>query len=279
MSTHTDDKSPLPDRAQMATRMMASWLDSLITVLESMTGYRPKAESHASPSNEVKDGLAWRAQSLNLLEEPSFWIGAPAESWAGLSRLTLAALGVNAPTDHDIQSTCRDLMAQTSSIVASQLTCQFGKEISGGDSIPNSQPNRDGALVFSWSLDAGLASVEGAAVWSEALLRRCADFTVQQAAVKAGSAEATPASSSETVEFGGRTLDSIPRLDLRVNFILGRTTLPLRDVFKLTVGSVIELDRSVVDPVDVVIRNRVLARGHVVVVDGNYGLKILSHQQ
>jgi len=62
---------------------------------------------------------------------------------------------------------------------------------------------------------------------------------------------------------------------LRVEFRLGRTTLLLREIFKLNVGSVIELDHSAIEPAEVVIDGRVLARGQVVVVNGNYGLKIL----
>jgi flagellar motor switch protein FliN/FliY len=36
----------------------------------------------------------------------------------------------------------------------------------------------------------------------------------------------------------------------------------------------VELDRAVTEPVDVVVNNRVIARGEVVVVDGNYGVRI-----
>jgi len=278
MNTRTGGRPTPPDSAQMATQMMASWVDALITVLESMTGNRPRVESQALPANEVKEGLAWRGQSLSIQEGPSFWIGAPADSWSDLGRSILAALGVAEATDKDIGSTCRDLMAQTSSIVAGQLASQFSQEIAGGDSIPDSQPNFEGAFASSWSLDAGPMSIEGTAVWSETFLRRCSGLMVPQTDAAAASEEATPASSGETAQFGGRTVDSLPRLDLKVKFILGRTVLPLRDVFKLNVGSVIELDHSAVEPADVVIHDRVLAHGQVVVVNGNYGLKILSHQ-
>jgi flagellar motor switch protein FliN/FliY len=50
--------------------------------------------------------------------------------------------------------------------------------------------------------------------------------------------------------------------------------VPLKEVLKLTAGSVIELDRSLDDSVDVVVNDRVVARGELVVVDGNYGIRI-----
>jgi flagellar motor switch protein FliN/FliY len=262
----------------MATQAMAAWVDAIVTVLESVTGQRPTVEFRASPPNQSSKGLDWWGQSLSMQKEPSFWIGAPAQSWADLGRLTLAALGVQEATDNDITSTCRDLMAQTNSIVASQLARHFGIQITGGDANPGSQPNPDGTMAFVWSLDAGTTFIEGAAVWSETLLHHCSGFMVDSAAVKTGPAEAIGTSSGVALQFDGRTVDSVPRLDLKVKFILGRTTLPLREVFKLNVASVIELDHSAIEPADVVIRDRVLARGQVVVVNGNYGLKILPHQ-
>jgi flagellar motor switch protein FliN/FliY len=48
----------------------------------------------------------------------------------------------------------------------------------------------------------------------------------------------------------------------------------LRDVLKLTSGSIVELDRTISEPVDLVINDRTIARGEVVVVEGNYGIRI-----
>lgn len=63
-------------------------------------------------------------------------------------------------------------------------------------------------------------------------------------------------------------------MDLQVSISLGRAELPLQDVLRLTTGSIIELNRSVGDPVDVVVNERVVARGEVVVVNGNYGVRV-----
>jgi flagellar motor switch protein FliN/FliY len=61
-------------------------------------------------------------------------------------------------------------------------------------------------------------------------------------------------------------------LDLSVSF--GETVLPLQDVLKLASGSIVELNRSAADPVDLLVNNSVIARGEVVVVDGNYGVRV-----
>jgi flagellar motor switch protein FliN/FliY len=48
----------------------------------------------------------------------------------------------------------------------------------------------------------------------------------------------------------------------------------MKEVLKLTTGSIVELDRDVNDPVEVLVNQRLIARGEVVVVEGNYGVKI-----
>lgn len=62
--------------------------------------------------------------------------------------------------------------------------------------------------------------------------------------------------------------------ELPVRISLAKTTVPLRDILKLTTGSVLELNRSLDEPVDVVVNNRVVAQGEIVVVEGNYGIRI-----
>jgi len=65
-------------------------------------------------------------------------------------------------------------------------------------------------------------------------------------------------------------------IDLPVVVRFGRTEMPIRSLTKLGPGSVIELGRSPDDPVDVLVGDRVVARGEVVIVGGNYGVRILQ---
>jgi flagellar motor switch protein FliN len=61
---------------------------------------------------------------------------------------------------------------------------------------------------------------------------------------------------------------------LPIRVLLGRTQLCLRDVAQLGNGSVVELDCSPNDPVEVIVNDKVIAHGEVVVVGGNYGVRI-----
>jgi len=63
-------------------------------------------------------------------------------------------------------------------------------------------------------------------------------------------------------------------LPLVVRF--GRTVMPLRAIADLAPGAVIDMGRSPEEPVDVLVGDRLIARGEVVVVGGNYGVRITA---
>jgi flagellar motor switch protein FliN len=61
---------------------------------------------------------------------------------------------------------------------------------------------------------------------------------------------------------------------LPIRVLLGRTQLCLRDIAQLGNGAVVELDCSPDDPVEIIVNGRIIAHGEVVVVSGNYGVRI-----
>lgn len=65
-------------------------------------------------------------------------------------------------------------------------------------------------------------------------------------------------------------------LDVELNVLLrfGQRQLTLREVLDLKCGSVVELDRRVDEPVELLLDGRVIARGEAAIVDGNYGLRV-----
>jgi flagellar motor switch protein FliN len=71
-----------------------------------------------------------------------------------------------------------------------------------------------------------------------------------------------------------RTLDVILDIDLPLIVRFGRTTMPLKALTALAPGSVVDLGRSPDEPVEVLVSNRVVAKGEVVIVAGNYGVRI-----
>jgi len=69
-------------------------------------------------------------------------------------------------------------------------------------------------------------------------------------------------------------LDLLLDVPLAVNLRFGQRRMILREILQLASGSVIELDRQAKDEVDLLLDDRLIARGQVVVVDGCYGLRV-----
>lgn len=68
--------------------------------------------------------------------------------------------------------------------------------------------------------------------------------------------------------------DLAPVFDVPVNIsaVLGKSTMSVAQLLKLTSGSVLELDRKVGEAIDIYVNNRLVARGEVVIVDDRLGV-------
>lgn len=73
---------------------------------------------------------------------------------------------------------------------------------------------------------------------------------------------------------GASGLDLILDVPLKVTVELGRTRMQIRDVLELGKGSVVELDKLAGEPVDLLVNGKLIARGEVVVIDENFGIRV-----
>lgn len=71
-----------------------------------------------------------------------------------------------------------------------------------------------------------------------------------------------------------KNLDLLLDIPLELRVQLGKTDLPLKQVLDLAKGSIIELDRVAGEPVDLLANDRLVARGEVVVIEDNFGIRI-----
>jgi flagellar motor switch protein FliN len=85
-------------------------------------------------------------------------------------------------------------------------------------------------------------------------------------------------SSTATDTGESMNLDLVMDVELNVTLRFGQRQLTLREVLELTTGSVIELDRQIEEPVELLLDGKVIARGEAVVIDGNYGVRVLEVQ-
>jgi flagellar motor switch protein FliN/FliY len=89
--------------------------------------------------------------------------------------------------------------------------------------------------------------------------------------------DATPDATSAAAKPSAGAAQAAPLLmgvKLPIRVLLGRTQLCLREIAQLGSGAVVELDCSPDDPVEIIVNGRVIAHGEVVVVSGNYGVRI-----
>jgi flagellar motor switch protein FliN/FliY len=98
--------------------------------------------------------------------------------------------------------------------------------------------------------------------------------TAEATTVRPVQFSALGSSSKMATPLGIPSFDILLDVPLRVTVELGRTRMPVKDVLALQHGSVIELDRMAGEPVDVLVNDRLIARGEVVVIEDRFGIRI-----
>lgn len=73
-----------------------------------------------------------------------------------------------------------------------------------------------------------------------------------------------------------RNIDFLLDIPVSVTVELGRTKLLLKDLLKLGEGAILELDKFEGEPVDILVNNKLIAKGEVVIVNERFGVKIID---
>ncbi|MDN5346777.1 MAG: flagellar motor switch protein FliN [Clostridia bacterium] len=71
-----------------------------------------------------------------------------------------------------------------------------------------------------------------------------------------------------------RNLDLILDVPLDISVVLGETDKPIRDILELAPGAIVELERNADEPVEILVNGTLIARGEVVIVNENFGVRI-----
>jgi len=78
------------------------------------------------------------------------------------------------------------------------------------------------------------------------------------------------------ISIPGANIDLILDVPLHVSVVLGKCRRSIKDVITMGVGSVVELDRMVEDQVDILVNGTLIAKGEIVVVNENFGVRLTS---
>ncbi|MEV5001607.1 flagellar motor switch protein FliN [Nocardioides sp. LML1-1-1.1] len=118
--------------------------------------------------------------------------------------------------------------------------------------------------------------IAGAVLVPAATLAGAREPITAEDVVEAPAAEEpfVPAFASAPTPVVPRGLELLHGVDMEVTVELGRTRMTVRDLLALTPGAVLELDRAAGSPADLLVNGRLVARGEVVVVDEDFGLRV-----
>lgn len=83
-----------------------------------------------------------------------------------------------------------------------------------------------------------------------------------------------PASTAESNTIQDAHLEVVMDLPVTITLEVGRTRLSLRDLLRISPGSVVKLDRNASDPMDMLVNGKLVARGEVVMVGQQYGIRV-----
>ncbi|PWU01387.1 MAG: flagellar motor switch protein FliN [Terriglobia bacterium] len=262
-----------------ARPILGAWADSLAQVLESMTDQRPAVDWCVLPAQEAipaDEDILWWTQGFHHKTEAEAWVATSRQTWEYAGTLTLKAAGLETSSPEEVKNTWLEILGQWLSALARALTSHAGSEVAcqaGAEQAPSERPAEwisvtlcfgetrlsPIAVAFSPELDAIFHTPPSSAEDST-------ETGYSEALVHSTESAGTPANS--------RTMDLLLDVELPVSISFGKTQLPLKDVLRLTTGSIVELNRGVGEQVEVLVNHCLVARGEVVVVEGNYGVRI-----
>lgn len=265
----------------IARWLAEEWSTALSSALFAMTGEH--AEACAGPRLQAPpEGLGWQ-ENLTIAEGARILVRLPEAVWKSVGAGILQAAGLESADDASSKDAFLEIVRQSLSQIATRVGNRSGVEVElrGGREVTSYSQGfqwQEVSLAFGGALPPcaiGISPELEAALTSE---EREAQSEAAAAAVSAP-ANAGPLdqlASTAPVPRNSKTLDLLLEVDLPIGVSFGRTQMRLKEALKLTTGSIVELNRSVTDPVEIIVNNCVIARGEVVVVDGNYGVRILE---
>jgi flagellar motor switch protein FliN/FliY len=184
------------------------------------------------------------------------------------------------------------ILATLDGVVRGAIAVVLGGELSEALRAGGLDADTDLAVVVEPALRAA-ATTLGPVVLGASRVLDTADATTE--IMRSGRASAVPLTAGDAVRGvlllavgrrvtdvrgGGdrpdRGLELLHHVEMELAVELGRTKMAVRDLLRLSPGAVVELDRPAGGPADVLVNGRLIARGEVVVVDEDYGIRITA---
>lgn len=274
------EKTSASAREETERALVGGWTGALAEVFESMADRKPAVSWQAAAAPASDAALLWWEQPFHLLPASSVWVAASQAAWEQAGAMTLRAAGLETVEATEARSTWLEILSQSlvgmaramGSLLGSEVTCEAGAERA---------PAEAELRWFTVTLEFPDGPLEPLFLACPASLLATLAAPPDRAEVEAAAGAYSggpPAGNTVHPDAApphhSRTMDLLLDIDLPVSISFGKAKLPMKDVLKLTTGSIVELNRGVDEPVEVLVNQCLIARGEVVVVDGNYGVRI-----
>jgi flagellar motor switch protein FliN/FliY len=252
--------------------LASEFANDLARAIEAMTGEQPGLKLTGAASLPLAEWALW-GQKFNT-SDGTAWLAAAPATWISLGSRTLRAAGIEDDDPATARSTFTEVLGQAFSMLARAMSGRTGREWSCTE---GREYNEQAPAAALWS-SIDLVFPDGS---SERLLVSFDDAVLAAISGGAPRSQASPPPNTAVRQVisapqapKSKTLDLLLDVELPVSVSFGRAQLPLKDVIKLTTGSIVELNRTLAEPVEVIVNNCVIARGEVVVIEGNFGVRI-----
>jgi flagellar motor switch protein FliN len=283
MNSPTHGQTRLDDDPKVR-QVVDAWAEGLAQVVESMADQKPEVgwRAAAGPLADIggpagpgaESEILWWEQPFQRIPAAAVWIGTPRAAWEYTGALTLRAAGLETIEPGEARNTWLEILGQSLAVMARAIGAQVGREVNcdpGVERAPVPEASHWGLLTLSLP-EATLAPL--IFTFSPALRELIATPAEPGEEAPAQTEPGTVAPVQPEAAANSRTMELLLDVDLPVSVSFGKAQLPLKDVLKLTTGSIVELNRGVNDHVEVLVNHCLIARGEVVVVEGNYGVRI-----
>jgi flagellar motor switch protein FliN len=274
----TSDRNALEGSAQgeIHSRLAGAWAEGLAQVFESLAGVRPGVrwmDRGTGPADSTAEGdVLWLRQRVPVGGGEYGWIGAPGQTWERAGVLTLKSAGLETVDSAEARNTWIEIIRQSFSALVREAGSILQRELAAEPAVECDAPKPSEARSEAAIEFPGEAALQ---VWFVAGSGLIGGLSNQTPGVEPAAAEAAGTDGgSPPAQRSYPALDLLLQVELPVSISFGKKQIPLHEVLKLTTGSIVELDRDVDEPVDILVNQCLIARGEVVVVEGNYGVRI-----
>jgi flagellar motor switch protein FliN/FliY len=240
---------------------------SLVASLDAMLGESSLQAQTASQQAKPDDPL-WFQQEFNPSEIGSLFLGFSKATAVQVGHKLLAASGLEGEEDDTALGTLKEVLAQVSGALATSFSARTKKAVSAG-TLAEKEPDSPSANNIAIQVNSSGKELAVVVVY---FMPQLIHSLIESATTMERSPAVVPPSAPTASNT--RNLDLLLDVEMPVSVSFGRAQLPLKDVIKLTAGSIVELDRAVSEPVEIIVNNAVIAHGEVVVVEGNFGVRI-----